>query len=81
ITPDLDRYPNGDILWCQEEPLNNGVWTYVDPRILTAAGESVHHRNRRPLYAGRAPTSSVVMGHKGVHKREIEIFVNEAFSL
>ncbi|KAF8494545.1 2-oxoglutarate dehydrogenase E1 component [Gautieria morchelliformis] len=81
ITPDLDRYPNGDILWCQEEPLNNGAWTYVDPRILTAAGESVRHRNRRPLYAGRAPTSSVATGHKGVHKREIEMFVNEAFSL
>lgn len=65
----------------QEEPLNNGAWTYVDPRILTAAQETVHHRDKRPLYAGRAPTSSVATGHKGVHKKEIEMFVNDAFNV
>lgn len=48
----------------QEEPLNNGAWTYVAPRILTAANETQHHRGKYPLYAGREPTSSVATGYK-----------------
>ena len=64
ITPHLDKYPNADLLWCQEEPLNNGAWTYVAPRILTAANETQHHKGKYPQYAGRNPTSSVATGSK-----------------
>ncbi|KAA1473704.1 2-oxoglutarate dehydrogenase complex E1 component mitochondrial precursor [Dentipellis sp. KUC8613] len=80
VTPHLDAYPNADLLWCQEEPLNNGAWTYVGPRILTAANETQHHKGKYPLYAGREPTSSVATGSKSQHKREIEAFVNTAFA-
>lgn len=48
----------------QEEPLNNGAWSYVEPRIITAANETVYHKGKRPLYAGRDPTSSVATGSK-----------------
>lgn len=48
----------------QEEPLNNGAWTYVGPRIRTAANETQHHKDKYPLYAGRNPTSSVATGSK-----------------
>lgn len=48
----------------QEEPLNNGSWTYVGPRILTAANETENHKGKYPLYAGRDPTSSVATGSK-----------------
>ncbi|KAH0832204.1 thiamine diphosphate-binding protein [Lanmaoa asiatica] len=80
ITPHLDKYPNADILWCQEEPLNNGAWTYVGPRILTAANETQYHRGKYPNYAGRQPTSSVATGSKTQHKKEIEEFLASAFS-
>lgn len=80
ITPHLDVYPNADILWCQEEPLNNGAWTYVGPRILTAANATQHHKGKYPLYAGRGPTSSVATGSKAQHKKEIEGYVNTAFA-
>ncbi|KAI0739910.1 2-oxoglutarate dehydrogenase complex E1 component mitochondrial precursor [Daedaleopsis nitida] len=79
ITPHLDKYPNADILWCQEEPLNNGAWTYVGPRILTAANETEHHKGKYPLYAGREPTSSVATGSKAIHKKQIETFLAAAF--
>ncbi|KAI6094416.1 thiamine diphosphate-binding protein [Pisolithus croceorrhizus] len=80
ITPHLDKYPNADLLWCQEEPLNNGAWTYVGPRILTAANETQYHRGKYPLYAGREPTSSVATGSKVQHKKEIEAFLESAFA-
>ncbi|KAH8114578.1 2-oxoglutarate dehydrogenase complex E1 component mitochondrial precursor [Phellopilus nigrolimitatus] len=80
LTPHLDKYPNADILWCQEEPLNNGAWTYVGPRILTAANETQHHKGKYPLYAGREPTSSVATGSKALHTKQIEQFLAEAFN-
>ncbi|EIW82629.1 2-oxoglutarate dehydrogenase E1 component [Coniophora puteana RWD-64-598 SS2] len=80
ITPHLDKYPNADLLWCQEEPLNNGAWTYVGLRLQTAASKTEHHKGKFPLYAGRDPTSSVATGSKTRHKKEIETFLNKAFA-
>lgn len=48
----------------QEEPLNNGAWSYAGPRIYTAAGRTEHHKGKYPFYAGREPTSSVATGSK-----------------
>ncbi|CAK5269795.1 unnamed protein product [Mycena citricolor] len=79
IQPHLDQYPNASLLWCQEEPLNNGAWSYVGPRIYTAANKTEHHKGKYPFYAGREPTSSVATGSKIQHKKEIEAFVNTAF--
>ncbi|EIW59115.1 uncharacterized protein TRAVEDRAFT_46424, partial [Trametes versicolor FP-101664 SS1] len=80
LTPHLDKYPNADLLWCQEEPLNNGAWSYVGPRIHTAAKETAHHKRKYPLYAGREPTSSVATGSKAQHKKQIEQFLADAFA-
>ncbi|KAH7915168.1 thiamine diphosphate-binding protein [Hygrophoropsis aurantiaca] len=80
ITPHLDQYPNADLLWCQEEPLNNGAWTYVDPRLRTASKQTQYHRGKPVLYAGRDPTSSVATGSKIQHKKEIEAFLARAFA-
>ncbi|KAG6372856.1 thiamine diphosphate-binding protein [Boletus reticuloceps] len=80
ITPHLDKYPNAELLWCQEEPLNNGAWTYVGPRILTAANETQYHQGKYPYYAGRQPSSSVATGSKVQHKKEVEEFLAAAFA-
>ncbi|KAK2465394.1 hypothetical protein APHAL10511_002748 [Amanita phalloides] len=79
VTPHLDKYPNADLVWCQEEPLNMGAWSYVGPRIYTAGGQTQHHKGKYPRYAGRDPTSSVATGSKTQHKREIEMFLSDAF--
>ncbi|KAK7469427.1 2-oxoglutarate dehydrogenase E1 component [Stygiomarasmius scandens] len=81
ITPHLDKYPNASLLWCQEEPLNNGAWSYVGPRIYTAGQQTEHHKGKYPRYAGRGPTSSVATGSKAQHKKEIEQFLDTAFDL
>ena len=79
ITPDLDRYPNADIVWAQEEPLNNGAWTYIQPRLITALQNTEHHKGKVPTYAGRKPSSSVATGSKNAHKAEVELINKMAF--
>jgi len=68
------RYPNASKwVWCQEEPLNMGAWTFVGPRLqkLTRA----HVR-----YAGRSAAASPATGAKAVHKLEQRRLVEEAFN-
>ena len=64
VRPSQRNHPGFLFTLLQEEPLNNGAWTYVAPRILTAANETQHHKGKYPLYAGREPTSSVATGSK-----------------
>ncbi|CAE6460790.1 unnamed protein product [Rhizoctonia solani] len=80
LTPHLDKYPNAELMYCQEEPLNCGAWTYVAPRIRTASNETEHHKGTYPKYAGRDPTSSVATGSKHKHKKEIEQYLEAAFA-
>ena len=41
VIEDLKKYPNAEIMWCQEEPLNMGGWSYVEPRLITALRKSM----------------------------------------
>ncbi|KAL7422265.1 2-oxoglutarate dehydrogenase E1 component [Cryptotrichosporon argae] len=80
ITPHLDKYPNAELMWCQEEPLNNGAWTYVQPRLITALKETEHHKDKVPTYVGRKPSSSVATGSKAAHKAEVQAINDGAFA-
>ncbi|OKO92802.1 2-oxoglutarate dehydrogenase, mitochondrial [Penicillium subrubescens] len=82
LKENLDSYPNAkDIVWCQEEPLNAGAWSYVQPRIETMLNSTEHHNRRHVLYAGRAPSASVATGLKAVHLKEEQEFLEDAFSV
>ena len=43
------RFPNAEIVWCQEEPMNMGAWSYVCPRLETAL-RADRGENFRPKY-------------------------------
>ncbi|EJU03084.1 oxoglutarate dehydrogenase [Dacryopinax primogenitus] len=79
LTPHLDKYPNAELQWLQEEPFNNGAFTYVAPRLRTAGKATEHHKGKVIQYGGRTPYSSVATGSKGVHKKETESYLNQAF--
>jgi len=69
-----------DVVWCQEEPKNNGSWFFVQNQIedaLTAAG----HTGKRPLYAGRAAAASPATGLASRHKAQQEALVADALGL
>ena len=37
VVRELDRFPNAELVWVQEEPKNNGAWGYVRERLTTAS--------------------------------------------
>jgi 2-oxoglutarate dehydrogenase E1 component len=71
----LAQYPNASqFVWCQEEPLNMGAWSYIWPRLDRAVGTKVR-------YAGRDAASSPAAGSKAVHYREQKALLEHAFTV
>ncbi len=77
LTMELGRYPNADVVWCQEEPKNMGAWYFVDRRIeAVLAGLKV--QARRPVYVGRPDSASPATGLLRRHNIEQAHLVDEA---
>ena len=69
-----------DVVWCQEEPKNNGAWFFVDRLIedaLAAAGKD----GMRPSYAGRLGAASPATGFAKRHQVQQEALVSIALGL
>ncbi|PIE83171.1 MAG: 2-oxoglutarate dehydrogenase E1 component [Candidatus Contendobacter odensis] len=71
---EIERYPNvTDIVWCQEEPKNQGAWY-----------QTLHHLERglqshqKLHYSGREPAASPAVGYYSVHVEQQQQLVNKA---
>ena len=73
LAAELARYPDAEIVWCQEEPENMGAWQFVDRKLETISG-------RRPRYVGRPAAAAPATGYAKVHQAEQARLVNEALS-
>ncbi|ORX62762.1 oxoglutarate dehydrogenase, E1 component [Hesseltinella vesiculosa] len=73
-----DKYPNAELIWCQEEPLNMGSWAHVEPRILTSLTQTKHHPQTKLAYAGRPPSASVATGKKKEHVLQEQNLLSQA---
>lgn len=80
LAEELKKYPNAEVVWCQEEPQNSGYWYFVDRRIeQTLTG--IKHKAGRPSYVGRIEAASPATGSAKAHKQEQENLVNEALKV
>ncbi|CDK28456.1 unnamed protein product [Kuraishia capsulata CBS 1993] len=76
----FNSFPNlKDIVWCQEEPLNMGAFSYVQPRISTVLKQTDNYKDADFRYAGRDPSASVAAGSKSMHLAEEDAFLNDVF--
>ncbi len=68
------------VVWCQEEPKNNGAWFFVDGKIeeaLDKAGKG----GMRPCYAGREVAASPATGFAARHQIQQDALVSIALGL
>ncbi len=81
LTARLSRMPAlEDVVWCQEEPRNNGSWFFVEEHI-EAAMEEAGLKIGRPRYAGRASSASPATGLAKRHASEQAALVADALGL
>ncbi|MDB6089950.1 MAG: 2-oxoglutarate dehydrogenase component [Gammaproteobacteria bacterium] len=70
----LNRYPNArEIVWCQEEPQNQGAWYQIRHRLQELLGG-----RRQVLYAGRAPAAAPATGIMKIHEAEQAALIDAA---
>lgn len=82
LKENLDSYPNAKtIVWAQEEPLNAGAWSFLQPRLETLLNETDHHDHKHVMYAGRNPSASVATGLKSSHIKEEQDLLEAAFTV
>lgn len=81
IIESLDKYPNADLMWAQEEPINNGAWLYLEPRLRMSCNQTQHHKGKCFNVAARPPYASVATGHKQAHLAELEQYLSDAFNM
>ena len=74
---ELSRFKNAEIVWCQEEPRNQGAWAFVQP-YLEWVLEQVHAKSARPRYVGRAASASTATGLMSSHLKQLKAFLDEA---
>jgi 2-oxoglutarate dehydrogenase, E1 component len=69
----VDLYPAiEEVVWAQEEPKNNGAWSYAALRLRVSTGNALLTR-----YIGRPDRASPAEGYAEGHKREQERIVTE----
>ncbi len=79
LAQELARFKNAEFIWCQEEPMNMGAWTFVQPGIERVL-EFIKMKNTRPRYVGRAASASTATGLMSRHLKELNAFLDEALA-
>ncbi|MEW8192683.1 MAG: thiamine pyrophosphate-dependent enzyme, partial [Candidatus Thiodiazotropha sp.] len=63
------------VIWCQEEPQNQGAWDQIKHRFYPIAS-----KNRQLCYVGRSSAAAPSVGYRSVHVKQQETLIDEALS-
>jgi 2-oxoglutarate dehydrogenase E1 component len=80
LVRELERFKQADVIWCQEEPKNQGAWTFIEPNIEWVLNR-IGARVKRPAYAGRPATASPATGLMSQHIQQQQALVNAALGI
>ncbi|MGC6404622.1 MAG: 2-oxoglutarate dehydrogenase E1 component [Candidatus Comchoanobacterales bacterium] len=68
--------PDAELIWCQEEPINQGSWSFVRPKFKRA-----FQKKWLFYYAGRSASAAPAVGYMARHKSEQEMLVKQALGI
>jgi 2-oxoglutarate dehydrogenase E1 component len=80
LTKELERFKQAEMVWCQEEPKNQGGWTFIEPNIEWVLTR-IKAKHTRPKYAGRSASASPATGLASMHKAQQAALVNDALTI
>ncbi|WP_116598318.1 2-oxoglutarate dehydrogenase E1 component [Primorskyibacter marinus] len=80
LVKELERFKGAEMVWCQEEPKNQGGWNFIEPNIEWVLGR-IKAKHLRPVYAGRSATASPATGLASQHKAQQEALVDQALTI
>ncbi len=76
LTAELKKYPKlEEIVWCQDEPQNQGAWFFVQHNILENMADGM-----KLSYAGRPASASPACGYAHLHQEQQKSLLNAAFA-
>jgi len=81
LMQELKRFKNVEtVVWCQEEPKNQGAWMFLEHRLEEALEETKIKPNRA-IYVGRAAGASTATGMLSMHVKQQAALVDQALSI
>ena len=80
LIKEMGRFPKAEVVWCQEEPVNMGAWTFVRSRFEDVLAQ-IGAKHRRPVYAGRPESAATAAGVMSRHVEEQKKLVDAALTL
>ncbi|WP_157265124.1 2-oxoglutarate dehydrogenase E1 component [Azohydromonas aeria] len=73
---EMRKYPNAtDVVWCQDEPQNQGAWFFVQHYIHENMSEG-----QKLGYAGRPSSASPAVGYAHLHQEQQKALLEQAFA-
>ncbi|MEX0279664.1 MAG: 2-oxoglutarate dehydrogenase E1 component [Arenibacterium sp.] len=80
LVKELERFKGAEMVWCQEEPKNQGAWSFIEPNIEWVLNR-IDAKHKRPVYAGRATAASPATGLASQHKAQQQALVDDALTI
>ena len=77
---ELERFKHAEMVWCQEEPKNQGAWSFMEPNIEWVLGR-IEAQHKRPEYIGRPAAASPATGLASQHKTQQEALIDDALTI
>ncbi|WP_073437196.1 2-oxoglutarate dehydrogenase E1 component [Halomonas cupida] len=78
----IKDYTNAtDIVWCQEEPLNQGAWYSMQHNLRSVADMLQSGYGMQLKFAGRPASAAPAAGYMSVHTEQQRQLVEDAFNL
>ncbi len=79
LSEELTRFPNADMVWCQEEPQNMGAWLFAQSSLEHVL-QNVNGKVARVRYAGRPYSAATATGLLSKHNAEQKALVDSALT-